>query len=713
MSGYDILREHAARFDFRDKVTGSARYCADLFPDGMLFARTLRSQRPRAWLRSVHVPPLPEGYTVIDYRDIPHKNVVPIVMEDQPFFAEKTVNYIGEPILLVAGPDREVLKAMLEQIRVEYEERTPVLTLEEAMTRTSDFLFENKPWFVEYEYGEGDMEAAARQAVRCVEEEFRTGYQEHAYIEPQSMIAAVEDGIITVRGSMQCPYYIKEALAQALGWSEERIRVIQLPTGGGFGGKEEFPSIPAVHAALAAIKTGKPVQLVYDRQEDILCTTKRHPALIRIKSHLDASNRILAREIDIAADAGAYAGLSSVVLQRMIYSAFGVYRLDNIRVRGRAYATNKAASGAFRGFGGPQVFFAIEMHMEHIAWQLSIDPLMFRQTYFLSQGDPTATGGQLRSPVQLDELTDAVCRLSGYAQKRRGPRETNGKLRGIGISVFFHGCGFTGAGERDLISACVRLRKGADGTVRVFASSAEIGQGAMTALGKIAAQTLGIPLSGVNYDYPDTALCPDSGPTSASRTVMVVGRLVQEAARRLKERWNEAECEEEAHYVYPEGFFWDKDRHKGDAYPEYSWGVCAVEVMVDPVTCTYEITGSWAAFDAGTVIDGRIAAGQVQGGMAQGLGYGAIEVLEYQNGRPLQCSLTDYAIPTCLDLPPVTFRMLQGESTLGPFGARGLGELTLVGAAPALAAAVENAIGKPVRKLPVTPEYILELMQHE
>ena len=713
MSGYDVLREPAVRIDFEDKVTGTARYSADLRLEGMLYARTLRSQKPRAWLRSVLVPPLPEGYCVVDYRDIPCKNAVPVVIDDQPFFAEKTVNYIGEPILLVAGPDREAVKALLGQIQVEYEERPPVLTLEEAMTCTSDYLCENKPWFIEYEYGEGDIDAATRRAVRCVEEEFSTGYQEHAYLEPQSMVAAVEGGIITVRGSMQCPYYITGALAQALGWKEDRIRVIQLPTGGGFGGKEEYPSIPAVHAALAAIKTGKPVHLVYDRQEDILCTTKRHPALIRIKSHLDAQNRILAREIDIAADAGAYAGLSSVVLQRMVYSAFGVYRLDNIRVRGRAYATNKAVSGAFRGFGGPQAFFAIEMHMEHIARQLSLDPLMFRRTYFLSQGDRTATGGLLRSPVQLAELTDTVCRLSGYANKRRGPREINGRLRGIGFSVFFHGCGFTGAGERDLINACVRLRKGADGMVHIFASSAEIGQGAMTALSKIVAQTLGIPLSRVRNDYPDTAYCPDSGPTVASRTVMVVGRLVQEAALRLKERWDETECEEEARYVYPEEFSWDKDRHKGDAYLEYSWGANAVEVEVDPVTCTYEITGSWAAFDAGTLIDARIAAGQVQGGMAQGLGYGAMEVLEYKNGRPLQCSLTDYAIPTCLDLPPVTFHMLQCESPLGPFGARGLGELTLVGAAPALAAAVENAIGKPVRKLPVTPEYILELMQHE
>ena len=707
------ISEAAKRFDFDEKITGAARFCADLRAGGMLYAKTLRSIKARAWLRSVHVPPLPEGYWVIDHRDIPGKNAVPIVTDDQPFFAENAVNYIGEPILLIAGPDQSVLAELLRAVEVEYMERPSVLTLEEAMLRTSDFICGDKPWFVEYEYGKGDMDGAVRRAAACVEDEFRTGYQEQAYLEPQGMMAEVEYGVITVRGSMQCPYYIVEALKAALGWDGARVRVVQLPTGGGFGGKEEYPSIPAVHAALAAIKTGRPVQLVFDRGEDILCTTKRHPSLIRLKSWLDAQNHILAREIDVAADAGAYAGLSSVVLQRMIYSAGGVYDVENLRVRGRAYATNKVVSGAFRGFGGPQAFFAIEMHMEHIARKLGIDSMELRRAHFLRQGGTIGTGGQLRSPVQLEEIADKVCGLSGYHEKRRKAWIDGGKLRGIGCSVFFHGCGFTGAGEWDLLHPHVRLKKDADGTVTVFASSAEIGQGAMTTLSKIAARTLGIPLSQVRYAYPDTAVCPDSGPTVASRTVLVVGKLLQEAALRLKRRWAEPECEAEAEFRYPEGYSWDKDRHLGDAYLEYAWGANVVEVEVDPVTCAYEIKGVWAVYDIGTPIDERIAGGQVEGGMAQGLGYGAMEVLEMKNGRPLQCSLTDYMLPTSLDLPPVTYRLLDSESVIGPFGARGMGELTLVGAAPALAAAIENAIGKPVARLPVTPEYILEVMARE
>jgi CO/xanthine dehydrogenase Mo-binding subunit len=708
----EAITRTAKRLDFDDKISGAARYCADLRPEGLLYAKTLRSQRPRAWLRQVFVPPLPEGYCVIDHHDIPGTNIVPIVTDDQPFFAADAVNYVGEPILLVVGPDRYVLNSLLNQIRVVYEDRPPILSLEAAMARTGDFISGHQPWFTAYEYEKGDIEEAIHQAADCVEDTFYTGYQEQAYLETQGMVAALEEGVVTIRGSMQCPYYIQSALKQALGWEDSRIRVIQAPTGGGFGGKEEYPSIPAVHAALAAIKTGKPVQLVFERGEDILCTTKRHPALIRLKSYLDTGGRILGRQIDINADAGAYAGLSSVVLQRMVYSCAGVYDVNNLRVRGRAYATSKAPSGAFRGFGGPQAFFAIEMHMEHLARHLKADPIALRRRHFLHQGGTTSTGGLLRSPVQLGRMADMVCEMSGYAHKRTAPKPLSGKLRGVGCSLFFHGCGFTGAGERDLLKPSVRLCRAADGTVQVYASSAELGQGAMTILSKIAACTLGIPPEKVRCGYPDTKLCPDSGPTVASRTAMVVGRLVHEAALKLKARWEEPVCQAEAGFQYPVGFSWDKDIHRGDAYLEYSWGANVVEIELDPVTCAYEIVGAWAVFDIGTPLDEGIVAGQIEGGMAQGLGYGAMEVLEYRDGRPLQRGFTDYSLPTTLDLPPVKWRLVESHSDLGPYGARGLGELSLVGAAPALAAAVENAIGKPVRKLPVTPEYILELMHH-
>ncbi|HWR55636.1 MAG TPA: molybdopterin cofactor-binding domain-containing protein, partial [Negativicutes bacterium] len=542
---------------------------------------------------------------------------------------------------------------------------------------------------------------------------FRTGYQEQAYLETQAIVAAVEDQRITVCGSIQCPYYIKEALRQALGWPEDRIRVKQLPTGGGFGGKEEFPSLVAVHAALAALKAHKPVQLVYDRQEDISCSTKRHPAVIRLKSYLDDRQRITGREIEVMTDAGAYAGLSSVVLQRMIFSVGGVYNIENLKIRGQAYATNNVVSGAFRGFGGPQAFFAMEMHMENIARALHMEALALKRGYFLRKGDTSTTGGKLQSDIKLAEIVEKIDKISGYSRKRRDYAAADGGFRGIGCSVFFHGCGFTGSGEQEIIKPKVRLRKYRDNTVQICVSSSEIGQGCLTTLRKIVAQVLEIPVEQVQYDYPDSDICPDSGPTVASRTVMIVGKLLYDCAQEVKARWQEGEFTVDQAYVYPGHLQWDNEHFRGNAYPEYSWGANVVEVAVDPLTYEVKVLGTWAVYDIGTPIDEKIVKGQIDGGMAQGLGYGCLEVLESHGGRLRQNNFTNYAIPTAVDFPATESGLIDNPYEYGPFGARGLGELSLVGAAPALAAAVQQAIGRRVRQIPLTPEYIMELMDDE
>jgi len=698
------------RFDFDDKVEGKAEYCADLHPEGMLYARTLRSEVPRAKIRAIRLPELPEGYTIADHRDIPGKNVVPIVYEDQPFLAGDEVNYIGQPILLVIGPDKEVILDIIGKIEVDYELLPPILSIEAATDAKAPFIFGDAPYFVAYSYAKGNPGKAIAQAVRVVEDEFRTGYQEHVYLEPQSMLGVYDGECVSVYGSMQCPYYIHSGLKQALGWGEERVRVVQLPTGGGFGGKEEYPSIPGVHAALAAIKTGRPVQLLFDRPEDIRASTKRHPSIIRIRSHLDAEGRIIAREVDVKLDAGAYAGLSSVVLQRTIFSVCGVYDIPNLKVSGKAYATNNIVTGAFRGFGGPQAFFASEMHMAHIATELGVDPLEWRRSYFLKKGDTSSTGGVFHSDIKLAEIADAVDRLSEYQEKHSAFDSRKDSLQGIGCSFFFHGCGFTGAGEAELLKSRVKLKKYADGTVGIFVSSTEIGQGALTTLRKIVAQTLDIPIGKVKQTYPDTAECPDSGPTVASRTVMIVGRLLQECAEEMKKRWAEEAFELTKDYAYPEHLSWDSEKLSGNAYPEYAWGANVVEVAVDPVTFEVETKGVWAVYDIGTPIDEKIVQGQIEGGIMQGLGYAAMERLQSAGGKLLQDSLSEYLIPASVDFPRIIFELIENPYAGGPFGAKGLGELPMVGAAPAFAAAVEQAIGKKIDRIPVTPEYIKELL---
>ena len=700
----------ARKTDFEPKADGSIRYCCDVTMEGMLYARTKRSEIPSGIIESIEMPHLPDGYFVIGAKDIPGRNVMPLGVHDQPFLADGRVSYIGEPILLLVGPDRAVLDELTRAVKVNYKTLAPVLEAFDADCTPEHA----KPDFASFSFTKGDPSGASSHIKPTLEEEFRTGYQEHAYLETQAMIGYVEDGTVTVSGSMQCPYMVKEAIVEALALLPDRVRVVQLPTGGAFGGKEEYPSIPGVHAALCAVKCGKPVKLVFERREDMICTTKRHPSSIRIKSWMDGDGRIMSRDIGVRLDAGAYSGLSSVVLQRLSFAACGAYDVPNLRVDARAIPTNNIVSGAFRGFGGPQAFFAAELHMEHLAQVMGIDSLELRKRNLIKQGDYSSTGGRFMNPVRLDEVMGAAVETSGYRSKKAFYSASSGvsrPMRGIGLSVFFHGCGFTGNGERDVLKARARLAKRPDRTVEVLVSSSEMGQGCQTTLRKIAAEALGIPLESVVQRLADTAACPDSGPTVASRTTMIVGRLIERCAIEMRRRWSERAFEVEMEYEYPAYLSWDNANLRGNAYPEYSWGANVVEVEVDPLTYEAKVQGIWGAYDIGTPIDELIVAGQIDGGVIQGLGYAGMEVMESYEGRLLQDNLTNYAIPTSLDYPKVMKRLIDNPYPEGPFGAKGLGELPLVGAAPAFAIAMEQAIGRRIHRLPVTPEYLMRLME--
>jgi len=459
----DAISKPVDRTDQKEKMAGSAPYIADLKPDGLLYARILRSTRPRARLLAVHVPPLAEGYTFVDRTDVPGVNRVRLVINDMPFFAEDEVRYVGEPILMIAGPDKAEVLRLLKGTIVDYEDIPAVLSFEDAENPALKPVHGDAPHYVEYHCGHGDVTAEFEKAAHVFEDVFETPHQEQMYLEPQGVIAQVVDDRMVVEGSMQCPYYVKNALIDGLGWPADRIRVIQTTVGGGFGGKEDYPSLLAGQAAFAALKAGHPVQLVLDRAEDVEVTPKRHPSIIRLRTALDGQNRITALTADIRIDAGAYGGLSTVVLQRSMFNIAGVYRIPNIAVRGRAIATNRVPSGAFRGFGAPQAFFAIERHLDLIAGRLGEDALSFKVRHLVQAGDPTVTGGTFRDPVPLPDLIDSVLRQSDYRSKSAlydkrqersskqlqpgtAMRTSRQPLRGIGLSLFLHGCGFTGSG---------------------------------------------------------------------------------------------------------------------------------------------------------------------------------------------------------------------------------------------------------------------------
>ena len=687
--------------DHDEKASGSIKYVADLqYPD-MLHAKTLRSKKARAAISKLTIPLLEEGYFVVDYKDVPGENIVKIIVDDQPLFAEKEVNYIGEPILLVVGPDEKKVEKLLEQIEVCYEEKEAVYKSEDAAESLAA-----------YAYQKGDVEAAFRKADRIVEESFETGYQEHAYIEPQGMIAEYKDGKMNVYGSMQCPYYVKNAVMYALGFDENHVRIVQTATGGAFGGKEEYPSLIAAEVAVAAYKTKKPVRLIMNRREDMEVTTKRHPALLKYRTALDKDNHILGMTIDITLNGGAYAGLSSVVLQRSMICATGVYYIDHLKVQGKVVRTHTVPAGAFRGFGAPQSFFAVEMHMKHLAEVIGTDPLSLKQKYLVKKGDRTSTSGQFHHDIKLNEMLEQAKALSSYTEKYNTYLKQTGRYRkGIGMSLFLHGCGFTGGAERDYIKSIVKLAKLSETQVEILVSNTEMGQGLKTTLSKIVARILELPLEAVVCGNPDTDKVPNSGPTVASRSLMIVGKLLERAAQKLKVRWHEGtSLVIEEHYVHPELIPWDENLFYGDAYPAYSWGVNVIEVEVDTLTGMTNVIDAWGMFDVGTAIDETVIKGQIEGGMLQGIGYASMEKMESIKGSIRQNSITDYIIPTAKDIVPIHTVLIDNPYSEGPFGAKGAGELTLIGSAPAYVAAVENAVHTVFHNIPLTPEAMMEVL---
>lgn len=742
--GKNVLRREGL-----GKLTGDARYIDDIVLDRMLYGKTIRSRIARGRIESIAFDSAFDWSTVIvaDFRDIPGANYVALIENDQPLLAETEIRHYDEPILLIAAENKDILNDAARHVIISYEELAPVLTIEDSLS-TAEKLYGPDNVFKRFLIGRGDVDEGFQRADRIIEGEYRLPHQEQLYIEPQGMIAIPGDGTMTVMGSMQCPYYVHKALKQLFNLPDENAIVIQTTTGGGFGGKEEYPSMIAAHAALLAHKAGRPVKIVYERAEDIAATTKRHPGIIRHKTGVTRDGRLVASEIDITLDGGAYVTLSTVVLSRAAIHALGPYRCDNVRISARVVATNTPPNGAFRGFGAPQASFAYEMQMERIAAELGFDPLELRRINMLREGDVTATGQRLRWSVGSEEVLNAAVEKSGYHRLRAAFRESSqadsdrSRRRGVGLSFFFHGAGFTGSGEaRMKAQAGVEITR--EGRVRILTGSTEIGQGTQTIFCQIVAEELGITVDDVDIEEPDTSRVPDSGPTVASRTCMVVGRVVQLATRQLKEkvlrfaaeRYGEpgiklregrfvagkkalsalsdvareyiaqkGELREHARYASPPGVEWDDDSYSGDAYPVYSWGADVAEVEVDMDTYEVTVRKITTAQDVGRAIHPVMTAGQIEGGTLQAVGYGLLEEVVWDRGRIVNDRLTNYIIPTSLDAPEMETVIIEKEYPHGPFGAKGVGELPMDGAAPAIAAAVFNATGAFVAELPITPE---------
>ena len=736
MNSNSIVGRAVPRKEGRDKVTGKSQYVDDLVLPNMLFGATVRSQIPRGRIRNITFGSGIDWdeFVIVSAKDIPGKNCIALIGDDQPCLANEVVNHPEEPVLLLAHPDRHLLPKAVEAVSIEYDPLPAVFTIEDS-ERRSDIVWGEDNIFKTYLIEKGDVDGVWDKADHIVEGEYTTGAQEQLYIENNGMIAAFDaaEGI-TVWGSLQCPYYIHKALMTLCALPAEKVRVVQMETGGAFGGKEEYPSMIAAHTALLAIKSGNPVKIIYDRMEDMAATTKRHPSRTRHRTAVSKDGKILGGEIDFTIDGGAYLTLSPVVLSRGAIHAGGPYYWPSVRIHATAVATNAPPHGAFRGFGAPQSLFAMERHMDRIARAVGLSPVEIRRRNFLQPGQSTTTEQVVREPIDLGKLLDRALEVSDYHAKKQGFAKGNqvgATRKGMGIAAFLHGAGFTGSGERYL-SSVVGVEGCADGTVRVLVSSTEFGQGTKTVLSQIAAEALGLPYENVGMAQPDTLEVPNSGPTVASRTVMVVGKLVQSAALGIRQTLISSnllsdtytagefrvacgnyvaahgEFRSWSRYEAPSDIFWDDQKYRGEAYAAFAWAVYIAEVTVDLTTYSVSVDDFVALQEVGKVLHPLLARGQIIGGVAQAIGFSLYEKVVWQNGRMENSQMTNYIIPTSSDLPPIRVHFEELGNVYGAYGAKGIGELPMDGPAPAIVNAVQDALGVYFNSIPLLPEDIMD-----
>lgn len=746
------------RKDALDKLRGVAKYIDDYNFSDLAHIYTVRSNHAYGKLLGINkteAETMPGVLGVITAKDIPGNNSVPLVLPDEPFLAEGLVRFHGEPVALVVAETYEQAKAAGDRVKLEIEPLKPVLTIEEALAKDAPRLYGDDNIFSKYNIEKGNAKEAFKKATHIFEREYTTPYQEHAYLETNGVIAVpgIEDSI-TVYGSMQCPFYVHDAVAAAAGINKNKARVVQTTTGGGFGGKEDFPSVVAGHVTIAARLFNRPVKLIYKREEDIIASSKRHPSIVKMKVGTDDRGKILAADIEYYTDGGAYGTLTPIVLWRGTVHALGPYDCDDLHIRSFGVATNKVPCGAYRGFGSPQTVFASESLMDEIAEELNLDPIEIRKLNCHKIGSKTSTSQVLDQSCGLLETIEQAQARCNWKEKWAAPSTKSGNIRkGIGISLVYYGVGLGAGGKKlDRCGSSITIMR--DGSVQCAVGNVEMGQGARTVLAQIAADALGAHYDSINVVETDTSMVPDSGPTVASRTTFMSGNSLMLAAKQLRPslltvaaellkatspekvevKGGEAYIKDEKNgeripfkklceklyddRLMPSAFGWfkapesdyDPANGQGNAYFVYSYCTNIAEVEVDMDTGEYRVERITSAHDMGKAINPQQVEGQIEGGTMQGMGYGTTEEIRHDaNGRMLNNAFATYILPTFMDAPELQPIIVEHPYDKGPYGAKGFGEVPLMGVAPAIVNAIQNATGKRIRSIPVKPEKILGL----
>lgn len=730
----------------KDLSSGKALFIDDLPLGDDWHGGTVRSTIAHGRLVKLHFDPAVDWnkVVVVTMADIPGENIVVCHDLDQPALCDGIIRHQHEPLALVAAPNMDVLHQALNAIRPEYEPWPALFEMEEAIDSRIK-IFKQTNIFREISITKGDPAGAILKAPVVVETTHFTQAQEHVYIEPQGMRAEwTNENSVLIQGSMQCPYYLVDGVSRLMNLPSENVRVVAMQTGGGFGGKEDFPTMLAGHVALLSKKAGCPVRMIYTRKEDMQATTKRHPARVRRRTGLNDRGEILGIEIDLILDGGAYSTLSPFVLSRAALHTVGPYRCENVTINARVVATNHPPNGGFRGFGCPQVHFAGETHMDNCAEKLNLDPVAFRRMNLLKPGDTMPTGQVLGDENDVEQvLTDALVKSHYFERKKKidqsnsqsgsqtGPEKF--KKSGIGLALFMHGTGLNEFWEHEVKSR-VQLKCHASGQIEVLTAQTEFGQGTLTTLALIAAEATGLSPQEIIVGHPDTATAPNSGPTVASRTNAIIGSLLMEAGQKFQAFIREQLGEEylkspgsiknaivelmkktaskmvfESEYHPPSNLDARDGWKPRDAYPAYTWSCCVAEIETDTLTGETRAVQIHTSQDVGHVIHPLLAAGQVRSGVAQGIGWALMEkcVWDGQGGMK-NANLADYCLPSIMDVPPIGVSFLEIPSPRTLHGAKGLGELAMEGPAPAIANALAHAVNHRFFQLPILAHDILK-----
>lgn len=756
MKSLKIIGKREKRVDALGKVTGAAKYADDYSLPHQLYGAVKYAQYPHAEIIEINTSKAEKAAgveAVLTYKDVPGKNYFGLIPNIR-ILADDRTRYLGDAVAVVAAVSKEIAQQAAELIEVKYKELKAVFDSEEAMQAEAPKIHEDSNIIVHHKLRKGDINKGFKHAGFIIEKKFTTQAIEHAYIEPEAAIAEPDeqDGIKVI-SCLQNFYTSHKVISAALNLPLAKVQIIQSTMGGSFGGKDESATMLAARAALLAIKTKRPVKMVNSREDSIRQSYKRHPYKLYYKWGCKEDGRITAMEIKAVADGGAYCSMSPFVTWRSVVQAAGPYHCPNVKTDVYAVYTNNNFTGAMRGFGSPQVNFAIESMMDELAEMTGKSPLEIRLLNGFEDGSVTATGQKLNHKVSLKEVLQKAADQAGFKDKWLQNRDSVNQAktikRGIGISCAYRGVSL-GAEGVDAASSIVYVQT--DGSINVSSGIIDMGQGAQTAMAQIVAEVLGVDLYRFRFLQPDSGRTADSGPTVASRGTIMGGGAAKIAAENVlkimkktaAEKYNlkesglifsdgkiwfknkdskmrllcefdelAAQCYAQGRPLFASGVRhiaetnWDEETGQGDAYFTFVYGANVAEVEVDTETGKVDVISFTSAHDVGRAINKSTVEGQIYGGAAMGIGYGVMEEFIQEQGKAETINFDEYYIPTALDVPDMKAIIVENEDKHGPFGAKSIGEPAVEMAAPAIANAVYNAVGKRVYNLPANLEETL------